>query len=161
MKITVCGSIAFYGEMEKLQEALEVKGHEVRIPLLSNESPAMGGDRKTYFGKYIEDNGGIDAFPVGHALWDMKESAIKDHYEKIEWGDAILVANYEKRGLHGYVGGNTLIEMGLAFFLKKPIYLLNPVTSELSYKQEILGMKPVLLNGDLNLISNNNPSRLS
>jgi len=73
MKITVCGSIAFYGEMEKLQEALEVKGHEVRIPLLSNESPAMGGDRKTYFGKYIEDNGGIDAFPVGHALRFIKE----------------------------------------------------------------------------------------
>jgi diphthamide synthase subunit DPH2 len=152
MKITVCGSIAFYNQMEDVKKVLEAQGHEVLIPLLRNEVPEMGGDRKTYFGKYIEDNGGIDAFPVGHAMWDMKESAIRDHYEKIEWGDAILVANYEKRGLSGYVGGNTLIEMGLAFFLKKPIYLLNPVTSELSYKQEILGMKPILLNGDLSVM---------
>ncbi|OGZ44016.1 MAG: hypothetical protein A3J55_01120 [Candidatus Ryanbacteria bacterium RIFCSPHIGHO2_02_FULL_45_17b] len=153
MKITVCGSIAFYKEMEELKSALEAKGHEVRIPLLRNEIPEMGGDRKIYFAKYIEDKGGVDAFPVGHTLWDMKESAIRDHYEKIEWGDAIVVANHEKRGVAGYIGGNTLIEIGVAFFLKKPIYILNPVSSELSYKQEILGMKPIFLGGDLDLIT--------
>ncbi len=152
MKITVCGSIAFYKEMEELKDVLKAKGHEVLIPLLRNEIPEMGGDRKIYFSKYVEENGGMDSFPPDHPLWDIKESAIRDHYEKIEWADVIVVANHEKRGIQGYVGGNTLIEIGVAFFLKKPIYILNPVSSELSYKQEILGMKPILLNGNLDLI---------
>jgi len=154
MKITVCGSIAFYEEMEKLKKDLEANGHEVFIPLLSNEAPAeMGGGKKIYFGGYIEDNGGIDAFPANHELWDLKEKAIRDHYDKIEWCDAIIISNHEKRGIAGYIGGNTLIEIGVAFFLKKPIYILNPISSELSYKQEIYGMKPILLNGDINIIS--------
>jgi hypothetical protein len=149
MKITICGSIAFYTEMEAAAAALREQGHEVLIPLLRNEIPEMGGDRKIYFGKYIEDNGGVDAFPAGHALWDLKASAIRDHFEKIEWCDAILVTNYEKRGVPGYVGGNTLIEIGLAFYLNKKIYILSDISSSLSYKQEILGMKPVMLDGDL------------
>lgn len=154
MKITICGSIAFYEEMEKIKTALEEKGHEVFIPLLSNEAPAeMGGGKKIYFGKYIEDNGGMDAFPPEHKLWDLKEKAIRDHYDKIEWCDAVLISNHEKRGIEGYIGGNTLIEIGVAFFLKKPIYILNPISSELSYKQEIYAMKPILLNGNINLIS--------
>lgn len=149
MKITVCGSIAFYPEMEILKTGLEERGHEVLIPLLRKEEM---GDRKINFGKYIEDNGGIDAFPPTHPLWNMKENAIRDHYEKIEWGDAIVVANHEKRGIQGYIGGNTLIEIGVAFFLQKPIFILNHISSDLSYKQEIYGMKPILLNGDLDLI---------
>lgn len=154
MKITICGSIAFYEEMESLKKSLELKGHEVYIPLLSNEAPVeMGGGKKIYFGKYIEDQGGIDAFPAGHEILDLKEKAILDHYKKIEWGDAIIVCNHEKRGIEGYIGGNTLIEIGVAFYLNKTIYILNPVSSELSYKQEILGMKPIFINNDLNLIS--------
>jgi len=153
MKITICGSIAFYKEMEELKAKLEDCGHEVLIPLLDNELPAeFGGDRKIYFGKYIEDNGGMDAFPPEHKLWKLKYDAINDHFEKIKRGEAIIVANHNKRGITGYVGGNTLIEMGLAFYLKKPIYVLNPISDELSYKQEIYGMNPILLNGDLNNI---------
>lgn len=154
MKITVCGSIAFYQEMEELKISLEANGHEVYIPLLSNEAPAeMGGGNKIYFGQYIEDNGGIDAFPIGHQIWDLKEKAIRDHYNKIDWCDAIIVSNHEKRGIAGYIGGNTLIEIGVAFYLNKKIYILNPISSELSYRQEIYGMKPVMLAGDISLIS--------
>lgn len=153
MRITICGSIAFYNEMEKAMKVLEGFGHEVKVPRLALEVPKeMGGGNKVYFGKYIEDNGGIDAFPVEHEIWDMKYGAINDHFEKISWSEAVLIVNPEKRGISGYVGGNTLIEIGLAFFQKKPIYILNDVSSEISYKQEILGMKPVILNGDLSLI---------
>src|SRR3989344_5956359 len=153
MKITVCGSIAFYKEMELVRDELIKLGHEVKIPELALEVPEkFGGGRKVYFGKYIEENGGIDAFSPQHDIWNLKEGAIRDHYEKIDWADAILVANHDKRGITGYIGGNTLIEIGVAFYFKKPIYILNPVSSELSYKQEIYGMKPILLNGDLNNI---------
>ena len=152
MKLTVCGSIAFYSEMEALKTTLEAQGHEVMIPLLANEAPEAQGDRKIYFGKYIEDNGGMDAFPPDHVLWDRKQNAINDHFRKIEWADAVVIANYEKRGIEGYIGGNTLIEIGVAFYLKKPIYILNPISSTLTYRQEIYGMKPVLLNGDVERI---------
>ncbi len=124
----------------------------MQIPLLKAEAVGFGGDRKVNFAKYVEENGGIDAFPPGHKIWDLKEDAIKDHFEKIEWCDVVVVANYEKRGVKGYIGGNTLIEIGLAFYLKKPIYILNPVSSELSYKVEILGMKPIVLSGNIDSI---------
>ncbi len=141
--------------MESARDELKKNGHEVKIPELALEVPQeFSGGKKVYFGQYIEQNGGIDAFPAGHEIWNMKEGAINDHYEKIDWCDGILVVNHEKRGINGYVGGNTLIEIGVAFYLKKKIYILNPVSSELSYKQEILGMKPRILNGDLSKILN-------
>ena len=153
MKITICGSIGFYKEMEEARDELVKLGYEVKIPELALEAPAeFGGDKKVYFGKYIEENGGIDAFPAGHEIWNHKEGAIRDHYEKIDWADAILVVNEEKRGIAGYIGGNTLIEIGVAFYLRKTIFIMNPVSSELSYKQEILGMKPLMLDGDLTRI---------
>lgn len=153
MNITICGSIGFYKEMESAIDELIKNGHEVKIPELALEVPQeFGGGKKVYFGQYIEQNGGIDVFPAEHKIWDMKEGAINDHYEKIDWCDGILVINHEKRGVSGYIGGNTLIEIGVAFYLKKKIYILNPVSSELSYKQEIMGMKPVMLNSNLSLI---------
>jgi len=154
MKITICGSIGFYKEMEDVRDKLLARGFEVKIPELTLEAPSkFGGDKKVYFGKYIEENGGIDAFPPEDDIWDLKEGAIKDHFEKIDWSDAILVVNVEKRGISGYVGGNTLIEIGVAFYAGKKIYILNDVSAELSYKQEILGMKPVVLHGNLDLIT--------
>lgn len=139
--------------MESARDELVKHGHEVKIPELALEVPQeFGGGKKVYFGQFIEQKGGVDAFPAGHEIWNLKESAINDHYEKIDWCDAILVINHEKRGIKGYIGGNTLIEIGVAFYLKKKIYIQNPVSSELSYKQEIMGMKPVMLDGDLSKI---------
>lgn len=153
MKITICGSIGFYKEMESARDELIKYGHEVKIPELALEVPQeFGGGKKVYFGQFIEQHGGIDAFPAGHAIWDLKESAINDHYKKIDWCEAILVINHEKRGIQGYIGGNTLIEIGVAFYLKKKIYIQNSVSSELSYKQEIMGMKPVMLDGDVSKV---------
>lgn len=150
MKITICGSMAFYDEMKRIQLALEEVGHAVKIPELSLEMPEKyGGGREVYFGQYIEEHGGIDAFPEGDEIWDMKEGAIRDHFDKIAWSDGILVVNQEKRGVSGYIGGNTLIEVGHAFHLGKKIYILHHVSPELSYKQEIMGMKPVTIMGDL------------
>lgn len=146
--------MAFHTKMEEVRDELIALGHEVLIPELANEAPAaFGGDKKVYFGEYVEKNGGIDAFPAEHDIWDLKEDAIKDHFKKIERCDAVLITNYEKRGVEGYIGGNTLIEIGLAYYLKKKIYVLHPVSSTLSYKVEILGMKPVILEGDVCKIS--------
>ena len=51
MKITICGSIGFYKEMEKIEDELKKYGHEVKIPELALEVPQeFGGGKKVYFG---------------------------------------------------------------------------------------------------------------
>jgi hypothetical protein len=143
MKITLCGSIAFQDKIILLKENLEKMGHEVEI------WPIKLKDDK---GQPISVT---DYYKIRHAasadeqwVWDRKAEAITDHFNKVAWADAILVTNYDKNNIKGYIGGNTLMEIGLAFFLKKKIYLLNQIP-ELSYKEEILGLKPIVINGDL------------
>ena len=81
----------------------------------------------------------------------IKFDLIRSYYQTINDGDAILVINSEKKGIIGYIGGNTLIEMAFAHILNKPIYLMNEVP-KMTYSDEIIAMKPVVLNGNLGLI---------
>lgn len=78
---------------------------------------------------------------------------MQGHFDEVVWSDVILVCNYDKNGVANYIGANTLLEMGLAFHLNKPIYLLSSIP-EISYKEEILGMWPIVIDGDLKKISN-------
>ncbi|HLD03020.1 MAG TPA: hypothetical protein VJC07_04955 [Candidatus Nanoarchaeia archaeon] len=141
MKITICGSIAFYDDMLKAKDELEEKGHEVKLP--PTEVKDDNGNLIP-IKKYYELR--KKAKESDKWIWDRKEEAMMWHFEKVNWSDAILVLNYEKNGIKGYVGANTLLEMGLALWLKKKIYLLNEIP-EMGYTEEIRGMKPVVLNG--------------
>ena len=148
MKIVICGSITFCDEMNELRADLEKKGHGVISPqrMAKDETGEAISIRE-----YHEKMGGEP--PADHELWDLKKTAILDHFKYIEDGDVVLVANYPKKGINHYVGANTLLEMGLALYLSKPIYILFGIP-DIQYKEEILGMKPIILNGDLsNLIS--------
>lgn len=69
---------------------------------------------------------------------------MKAHFTKIEWSDAILVANYDKKGIAGYIGGNTLMEIGLALHLDKKIYLLNRIP-DVPYDEEIRATQPKVI----------------
>ena len=147
MKITICGSIAFQDEVLSVKEKLEKLGHEVKVwPLKLEDGKGQLISAKEYYKirKIAADD--------EKWVWDRKAEAVLRHFNKVDWSDAILVANYDKNDVKGYIGGNTLMEIGLAFFLKKKIYLLNQIP-ELSYKEEILGVKPIILNGDLTKIN--------
>lgn len=85
-------------------------------------------------------------------IWQRKNEAIMRHFEKVDKADCILVLNYDKNEIANYIGGNTLIEMGVACWLKKPIYLYNPIPDQISYCEEIKGMQPIVINQDLKLI---------
>ncbi len=142
MNITLCGSIAFIDEMEAVRKELETLGHGVQIPPLeiADDTGKMISVKEYYaMRKAAADDHGW--------IWKRKAEAIRNHFDKVVWADAILVCNYDKNGVSGYVGANTLLEMGLAFHLKKPIYLLNAIP-EVSYKEEILGMRPIVIAGD-------------
>ena len=146
MKITICASIAFIDEMSALKQQLEQMGHEVKMPPLTvpNEQGKEIPVKEYYT---IRKN----AKDSEKWVWDLKAKAMRTHYEKIEWADSIIVLNQTKNNVMNYVGANTLVEMGIAFFLNKPIYFMHPIPEQ-SSKEEILGMKPIILNENLNIL---------
>ena len=140
MKKTLCGSIAFYDEMLEIKQKLEQLGHEIRLPPTEVEdNHGKMIPVKEYYAlrkKETDENSWV---------WDRKTEAIRMHFEKIAWSDAILVTNYTKNEIQNYIGANTLLEMGVAFHLNKKIFLLKNIPT-LSYTEEILGMKPIIVN---------------
>jgi len=129
----------FRKEMVKVRDKLNEMGHEGIICSVM-EDLALGKNPELM--KKIEEN---------HAQVKKDGGFIKWYYNSIVNSDAILVLNYDKDDIKNYIGGNTLMEMGFAHVHNKKIFLLNPVP-EISYKDEILAMEPVILNGDLSKI---------
>ena len=146
MKITICGSIFFLEEMRVAKQILEKKGHEVRIPPnVITDVCKQPMSAETFYTRRKT------ASDSDWWVWECKAKAMQDHFDEVDWAEAILVLNFEKHGVAGYIGGSTLLEMGLAFRHKKPIYLHREIP-DLPYREEILAMSPILTDGDLNLI---------
>lgn len=123
-------------------------------------STSQGLDDIFGAGKYLEANGHQALLPDANELSDYDQltpqqiAERKNHYiflhiKQIEKSDAILVTNGEKKGIPGYIGANTFLEMAIAMYLRKPIYVLNPVEKSLPVYEEVLGMQPTFLNGQL------------
>ena len=83
----------------------------------------------------------------------LEQDAIREYLDIIKRCDAILVLNYDKRGIKNYIGGNTLIEIGFAHYWKKKILVLNPIPDISYYKSEIEATRPIILNGDLTILN--------
>ncbi|HZX49534.1 MAG TPA: hypothetical protein VFE94_00065 [Candidatus Paceibacterota bacterium] len=132
-KVIICGSISAADDILAAKKTLEEKGYEVEIP----EGV-----------KHLADWEGSQASLEEKAERKIKYDLIRGYYEKMKGYDMVLVVNPEKKGVPGYIGGNTFLEMGFAHILNKPLYVLHEIP-ELSYASEILGMQPVMLNGDL------------
>ena len=132
-----------------LKEELEALGHSVVAPDVEFE---MKGD-DTSVGAYFARNGGIDAFPPDHDVWKKKGKAINKHFRKIDASDCVLITNYEKKGIDNYTGGNTFLEMGYAYGTGKKIFILHQLPKESPYIEEILGMQPIVLEGDISKIA--------
>lgn len=146
MKITICGSIKFIDEMNEIKEKLENLGHFVKIPpKVIQDKNGKDLNAKDYY--QIRKTASQEESDV----WDMKEQAMLRHFEKIKWADAILVLNIDKKGIIGYIGANTLMEMGISQYLKKPIYLWKDIP-KMDYTEEILGSKPIVIFEDLKKI---------
>lgn len=140
MTITICASSKFAKQMVETKKILEKKGYRVLLPEMA-ESFANGRFNLDDF----KDN-------RTNAVFKKKYNLIRKHFEEVKKGDAILVLNYDRKGIKNYIGGNTFAEMAIAYYLGKPIYLLNPVPEQLPYITEIKAMEPIILNGNLNNI---------
>lgn len=62
-----------------------------------------------------------------------------------------MVINHEKKGIKNYIGGNTFLEVGMAFWLNKKIFFLNPIP-KMDYYTELAAMGPIVLDGDFSKI---------
>ncbi|HEY4475414.1 MAG TPA: hypothetical protein VJB92_01695 [Candidatus Paceibacterota bacterium] len=138
MKIVICGSMTASKEMIEAETKLKELGHEIILPEFTHQYAAMDT---------------IDKIHTESARNKVEYDLIKGYFEKIKNNDAVLVANVERKGVKGYIGGNSFLEMGFAFVLNKPIYLLHEIP-DINYKDEIEAMTPIILNGDfLKIIS--------
>lgn len=130
--------MSFYKEMRSWQHDLELRGHEVRVPVGTDEEPP------------VEGRPGITKNELIAAK--IEYDFIRKHFQNIEWADAILILNYKKKDIDGYIGGNTFLEMGYAFGLRKKIFVLYAIPP-MDYESEMHAMQPILVNGDINAIA--------
>jgi hypothetical protein len=141
MKIYVLGSNSFVREMVDRKNQLCDLGHDGWIH--QDYEDHVNG--KTV--AFIEG-----ALPGESADFKRTHDYIRQHYNHILQSDAILIVNLEKKGIKNYIGGNCLMEMGMAYVNGKKIFLLNGIPSEASYVDEIIAMDPVCLKGNLSAI---------
>lgn len=139
MKITICGSISNTPEMLNIIEQLQRIGH------------------KTFWHigmqKYAEgDKEIIQAVKENHARAKQEHNTIKWYYNSIKKSDAILVCNFKKNDIAGYIGGSVLMEIGFAHVHDKKIFLYNPLPEDPSFLDEIEAMYDEVINGDLEKI---------
>ena len=73
---------------------------------------------------------------------------MREYFECIDQSDAVLLYNVEKKGIAGYIGGNTLLEASHAFSKGIQVFALNPLP-DMPYTAEIAGMSPYILHGDM------------
>ncbi|MBQ2695407.1 hypothetical protein IJG04_02095 [Candidatus Saccharibacteria bacterium] len=132
MKICICCSLSFTDEVKKIADRLHELGHEVLLPN----------------GVIVDAIHKLDFDPV-EAKRGNGYDFVREHFKKIEESDAMLVCNFTKNGIDNYVGANTFLEMGFAYYVKKPIYALNPLPDYKYINDELLNFDVIVINGDL------------
>lgn len=138
-KLAVCSSATFYHEVIALSYDIEKLGIDVILPKTAERM-------KRHADENIEAITDWSSSPAGY---HGKALLIREHFDEIAASDAVLVTNYTKHGKPNYIGPNVLMEMAVAFYLKKPIYVLNDKPVDSLLIDEILGLEPTFLGGDI------------
>lgn len=127
----------FHQEMRDVKSQLESVGHTVFVPKSIELMDTVG---------YVHPEDDEERITA-----KIEHDFIRAHFRKVQDADAILVLNYDKKGTANYIGGNTFLEIGLAYWLGKKIFLLNPIP-DMDYKTEMHAMQPIILDSDLTKI---------
>lgn len=144
MKIFIACSKWNYKFIPYVKNKLEELGHEVILPNYYDDP--MIEERIKKFGS-VQDHE------------EFCKLSFNVSRQKSLDSDAILVLNMDKKTEDGYyynyVGGATLLEMYDSFLLNHPIYLYNPIPFNM-LRDEIIGMQPIVIDGDLKKIGDTN-----
>ena len=122
--------------MVEVEEKLVALGHEVVLP--ENTKEYANGELKGETSHESTKN-------------KIDNDLIRSYFHEIKNCDVVLIVNCDKNNIQNYIGGNAFLEMGFAYVLNKPIYLLNSIP-EMLYTDEIKAVEPIVLNGDLSKI---------
>lgn len=143
LNLAICSSASFYTEVIAFSGELEKLGINVILPKTAAKMKAESREN---------DEAQID-WSNASIGYHGKSLLIRGHFKEIAGSDAILVMNFEKHSKTNYIGPNVLMEMAIAFYLHKPIYVLNGPPKDSPLIDEILGLEPIFLNGDIKLIN--------
>lgn len=135
--LSICCSAAFYRQAVAIQAQLTEAGYIVIIPTTAEKMKESGDFEVSHYKTWFADS----------KDYHKKTALMRGHFEEVGKADAILVLNYEKHGVKNYIGGNVLMEMALAFYLKKPIFLLNEIPEDSPFLEELKGLGPIVLHG--------------
>jgi hypothetical protein len=141
--ITICSSTHFYKRVVEIQEILEAEGLGVIVPKTARQMKESGDFDVSHYQTWF----------ANAEDYHKKADLMLTHFDEITKGDAILVVNEEKHGVTNYIGPNVLMEMSLAFYQKKPIFILNELPENSPFEEELKGMMPILLGGKVESLS--------
>jgi hypothetical protein len=141
--IALCSSANFYRQLVDIQAKLEKLGYRVVIPATAEAMKKSGDYDVSHVKTWFSDD----------KDYHKKSLLMKSHFKEIESVDSILVLNYEKNGLPNYIGGNVLMEMAIAFYLNKSIFIFNEIPKESTFLEEIKAVGPIVLQGKLEQLS--------
>jgi len=93
MRIAICGSMSFAKEMLEVQKLLQNMGHQAEVPC----------DTELHVQKpeFVDD---LD----GNYVHCTENDIIRRCFDVIAAADAILLLNYPKNGMNGYIGASGL-----------------------------------------------------
>ena len=124
--ICICGSMAFIDEMESIAIVLRKTGYAVATPVREELSTNW------------------DSLSEAESL-ALKKNYIDGHLATIKQSDLVLLANYSKNDIAGYIGANSLMEAAFAYALGVPVAYLKPIGEQpcrleaLSISQTVIG----------------------
>lgn len=139
MKIMICGSMAFAKNILKVKKELEKLGHQVNVPVdIEN---------------HLADSSFTDKLDENHQHC-VANNILKKCFDLIAESDAILFLNLKKNNIDGYIGASGLMEIGLAHYLGKKIFLFNKIPSyhEQRWALEVSIMQPIIIDQELSKI---------
>ncbi|WP_372921343.1 hypothetical protein [Roseovarius sp.] len=121
--------MALIDEIKSLACQLEALGHQATTP--------------------CRGDGGASNPSAGEAPSSLpKAFFVADHLNKIKGCDALLIANFPKGRVEGYVGTSALMEAAMAYALGKGIFLLNP-PADTSVAGELEALGAIFVEGEL------------
>lgn len=108
--VCICGSMVFIDDMEAIAQSLTRLGYAVTTPARE------------------EANRRWDELAISEATV-RKKGFIDNYLAHIRHSDVVLIANFAKYDIEGYVGPNTLLEAAFAYALGIPVvFLYDPMS---------------------------------
>lgn len=139
--IVICCSGSFYKHANEIAEELRALGYKVVVPATAYKMLKSGDYDIAKIKKWVQDP----------AHFGIKRKLAMAHFKEVAKGDAVLIINEDKAGQPKYIGPNTSMEWGVAYFLGKPVFIWNAVDKNSNFYEEVYGMATVI-DGDYSKI---------